>query len=162
VDLYSARISPSARIAEDVEYHVLLERIAEYTLRAAFAHAIDEHDWEQEELRRRGLRAVELFHNARAVWLDRIEFERLQADARSGGAPAFETSNELDAGLLERIDRDLQARWRRAGYTVDSLACEMRKLFAQLEADAIDRSREARDHLLTDVLQAGSDGPKGP
>jgi hypothetical protein len=157
VDLYSARISPTARIAEDVDYENLLERIAEYTLRAAFAHAIDEHDWEQEELRRKGLGAIELFHNARAVWFDGIEFERLAAEARALKCPSFETGNELDPALCERIDGDLQARWRRAGYPVTSLAADMRQLFAELEADAMDRSREARASLLSDVLRAGNE-----
>jgi hypothetical protein len=153
VDLFSARISPSACIAERVDYDTLLEHIVEYTLRAAFAHAVDQHDWEQEELRRKGLRALELFHNDRAVWQDRVAFEQSLAEVTlTGDYPRFEGANELDPELSERIDRDLQERWRLAGYLVPSLALDMKKLFCELEADAADCAREAREALMSNLL----------
>jgi len=154
VDLYSARISPSARIADDVDYETLLERLVEFALRAAFARAADEHSWEQEELRRNGLGAVELFHDRRAVWQDRESFEQSATEGCGArGHAAFEETNELDPGLLERLDRDLQERWRARGYHVAGLARDMKQLFAELEADATDRSREAREELLADLLR---------
>jgi hypothetical protein len=153
VDLFSARISPSACIAQSVDYDALLEQIAEYTLHAAFAHAVDQHDWDQEELRRKGLRALELFHNGRAVWRDRVAFEESKAEAiRAGDLRRFEGANELDPELAERIDRDLLERWRLAGYLVPSLALDMKKLFAELEADAADCAREAREELMSNLL----------
>jgi hypothetical protein len=159
VDLYSARVSPSACIAEDVDYETLLERIAEYTLRAAFARAADQHDCDQENLRLNGLRAIELFHGGRAVWQDRVAFEQLLADAAAtGGQGSFERANELDAALVARIDRDLQERWRVGGYLVPSLALDMKRLFSELEADALDSARTAQARLLTDLLRSA--GPR--
>ena len=153
MDLFSARISPSACIAESVDYDTLLEQIAEYTLRAAFAHAVDQHDWNQEELRRKGLRALELFHNGRAVWRDRVAFEASQAEAdRTGDLRRFYAANELDQELAERVDQDLQELWRRAGYLVPSLALDMKKLFGELEADAADCANEAREELMSKLL----------
>lgn len=153
MDLYSARIWPSARIVADVEYEVLIERIAEFTLRGAFSRITDEQNWEHEELRLKGLAALELFHNARAVWTDPIGFEEALAEAYDG---TFHEANELDVDLLERIDRDLQSRWRRAGYPVLTLATDMKKLFARLETAAGDCSRNARERLLDELLQAAA------
>jgi hypothetical protein len=162
VDLFSARISPSACIAESVDYDTLLEEIAEYTLRAAFAHAVDQHDWNQEELRRKGLRALELFHNGRAVWRDRVAFQESLAEVtRSEDLARFDAANELDPELAERIDRDLMERWRMAGYSVPSLALDMKKLFAELEADAADCAREAREELMSNLL-SGRAVHRGP
>jgi hypothetical protein len=153
VDLFSARISPSVCIADGVDYDTLLERIAEYTMRAAFAHAVDQHDWDHEELRRKGLRALELFHNGRAVWLDPVGFEESVAEVtRTGDLARFDAANELDPELAEHIDRDLQERWRLAGYLVPSLALDMKRLFSELEADAADCARGAREGLLADLL----------
>jgi hypothetical protein len=153
VDLFSARISQSVCIAESVDYDTMLERIAEYTLRAAFAHGADQHDWDQEELRRKGLRALELFHNDRAVWRDPVAYEQsLAEDTLTGDYPRFERANELDPELTERIDRDLTERWRLAGYLVPSLALDMKKLFSELEADAADCAREAREVLMSNLL----------
>jgi hypothetical protein len=153
VDLFSARISPSACIAESVDYDTLLAQIAEYTLRAAFAHSVDQHDWEQEELRRKGLRALELFHNGRAVWRDEVAFEESLAEVtRSGDLARFDGANELNPELVDCIDRDLLERWRLAGYLVPSLALDMKRLFAELEADAADCARDAREELMTDLL----------
>jgi hypothetical protein len=151
VDRYSARISPSACIAEDVEYENLLDRLAEYALRAAFARAADENDWEQDELRRKGLGAVELYHNGRAVWQDPVSFQQCRSEDAGAGA-RFDLGNELDPGLLERLDADLRKRWRACGYMVSSVASNMKKLFDQLQDDAAERSREAREELLAELL----------
>jgi hypothetical protein len=159
VSVYSARVSPSACIAKDVDYDTLLECIAEYTLRAAFARAADQHDCDQESLRLGGLGAIELFHDGRAVWQDRVEFERLLNDAAGDDELGrFERANELNPELLLRLDRDLLERWRVAGYLVPSLALDMKKLFGELEADALDSARAAQHGLLTELLRAG--GPR--
>jgi hypothetical protein len=159
VDLYSARVSRSASIAEDVDYVTLLQRIAEYTLRAAFARAADRHDCDQENLRLKGLRAIELFHDGRAIWQDRVAFEQLRADAAAGGGQsAFEQANELDLDFVPRIDRDLRERWRVGGYLVPSLALDMKKLFSELEADALDSASNAQSLLLSELLR--STGPR--
>jgi len=153
LDRYSARIPPSASIAEDVSYDALVESLRVYVLRAAFAHAADEHGWEQEELRRHGLRAVELFRNARAVWGDEAGFEGLRAEeARQGLSERFERQNELDPQLFHRLERDLRERFRLTGYLVEDLGEEMKVLFEEIEADARDRERDARDELLAELL----------
>jgi hypothetical protein len=161
VHLYSARISPSARIAEDVEYDTLIERMCEYTLRAAFARATDDYDWEQDELRRKGLRVVEFLHDGRAIWQDRAAFEQSLAEARTAAIPGFGERNELDPELPERVDRDLRERLRRAGYLVPSLALDMKRLFAELEADVIDCTLKARERLLNHLLRTSAQ-PENP
>ena len=151
MDRYSARISPSACIAEDVDYEDLLERLAAYALRAAFARVADENDWEQEELRRKGLGAVELYHNGRAVWLDPVSFGQCRSED-AGAGTRFDSRNELDPDLVERLDGDLRSRWRACGYSIPSVACDMKILFAQLGEDATECSREARKKLLEELL----------
>jgi hypothetical protein len=154
VDVYSARISPSATVAEGVSYDVLVDRIREYTLHAAFARVADRHDWEQEELRRNGLRALELFHDGSAVWHDAAAFDATRADeSRSGGLAAFDERNELDPELEIRLDRDLRERWRIAGYLVASLTGDMKRLFEELETDARDCAEGARAELLAELLR---------
>jgi hypothetical protein len=157
MDRYSAQISPSAHIAENVSYETLLERILEYTLRSALARANDRHDWEQDQLRCRGLRVIELFHNGRAVWQDRAAFEEFLSDeTRTGTIVQFERDNEVNVELLERVERDLRERWRCAGYMVSDLCSDMKKLFAELEADGADRERGATEAFVAEVLRAGA------
>ena len=163
VDVYSARISPSGRIAEGVSYETLVERVREFTVRAAFARVADQQTWEEDELRRKGLRALELFHNGRAIWHDRLCFEEALAQERSAGMGAsFEAANELDPDFCERLDRELRERWRRVGYLVPSLALDMKPLFTELEADAADTAREARDDLLAELLAPSASGENCP
>ncbi len=52
-------------VAEDATYDELLTRLMEITARAAVACCIDEPDWEHEQLRRRGLSALDIFRNGR-------------------------------------------------------------------------------------------------
>ncbi|MBV8723613.1 MAG: hypothetical protein JO277_15790, partial [Candidatus Eremiobacteraeota bacterium] len=77
---YTARIG-SGSIAEDLSYAKLLERTLEFVLRAAVAKAIDEFAWEQEELRRSGLRAIEFVRDGKAIWWDAEAFELEQKEA---------------------------------------------------------------------------------
>jgi len=152
---YSVRIGESHCIAEGVPYDALLDRIVEFTIRAAVARSADESEWEHEELRRKGLTALQLFRNRRAVWDDRAIFEAELAEARRENVgERFEAANELDPTLCADLDRDLRARWRRAGYEVPCLQHEMKVLFSELERDAADRATRAREGLLGDVLKA--------
>lgn len=152
---YSVRIGESHCIAEGISYDALLDRIVEFTIRAAVARSADESEWEHEELRRRGLSALQVFRDGRAVWDDRSTFEtELEAARSQRTGDSFEATNELDPALLAKLDHDLRARWRRAGYEVPSLRLDMKALFAELERDAGDRAAHARETLFGDVLNA--------
>ncbi|HKU82220.1 MAG TPA: hypothetical protein VJP76_08630 [Candidatus Tumulicola sp.] len=131
---YTAWIGQSACIAENVSYDNLLAKIDEFTVRAAISRTIDRHGWEQDELRRAGLTAFELFHNGKAVWRDPDSYEESLREARRERvAQRFTSSNELNPRLIERLDADLQLRWRMRGFLVSSLCSDMRPLFAELE-----------------------------
>lgn len=152
---YSVRIGESHCVADGIPYDALLDRIVEFTIRAAVARSTDESEWEHEELRRRGLSALQIFRNHRAVWDDRSTFEIELAEARRENiGERFESTNELDPALFTDLDRDLRGLWRRAGYEVPSMRNDMRALFAELERDAADRAAHAREGLLDDVLRA--------
>jgi hypothetical protein len=152
---YSVRIGESHCVAEGIPYDALLDRIVEFAIRAAVARSADESEWEHDELRRKGLSALQIFRNQRAVWDDATTFEsELSAARRQNAGRKFEATNELDPALLTNLDRDLRARWRRAGYEVPSLRYDMKPLFAELERDAADRAADARESLLGEVLKA--------
>jgi hypothetical protein len=150
--LYSARIGDSHSIAEGVPYDELLKCIMEFTVRSALARSIDESDWEHDELRRKGLVVLQIFHNGKAVWADTETFTAELAEARREHCERFERINELDPALYDRLDRDLRVHWRRAGYDVPSLLHDMKKLFIELERDASDHAAGAREALLHDLL----------
>jgi hypothetical protein len=152
--LYSARIGESLCIAENTSYDALLKSIVEFTVRAAVARSTDDNDWEHEELRRKGLCAVQIFRNGRAVWAEPDAFDAELTEARREQIePRFSKSNELDAKLYSHLDRDLQVRWRMAGYEVPSLLNDMKKLFGELERDATDRATGAREGLVNEILK---------
>jgi hypothetical protein len=150
--LYCARIGESRSLAEEVPYEELLQRITEFIIRAVLARSIDQSDWEHEELRRRGLATLQVFRNKKAVWTDRETFELERAEAQRKRDPRFERANELDAKLYDRLDRDLRAHWRRAGYKTPSLVHDMKTLFCELERDAAERAAAAREGLLAELL----------
>jgi hypothetical protein len=153
--LYSARIGDSVRVAEAIPYDALVRQLIEFTARAAVARSIDANDWEHEELRRKGLSAIQISRNGRAVWTDRKNFEEALVEAQREQIEArFNRTNELDTALYERLDTDLQAGWGRAGYKVGSLFNDMKSLFAELEGEATDRAACARQDLVDDVLRA--------
>jgi hypothetical protein len=153
-DRYSANIGESCCIAERAPYETLLSRIVEFSVRAAVAHSIDESEWEHEQLRRRGLAALQLYRNEKAVWDDSTAYDAELAEARRENIDErFQASNELNAELYKRIDADLQARWRRLGYSTPTLSHNMKRLFAELERDASDRAKQAREGLLDDILR---------
>jgi hypothetical protein len=154
LDRYSAQIGESCCIARRETYETFLTRIVEFCIRAAVARSVDEIEWEHEQLRRRGLRALQIFRNGRAVWSDRAEFDSELSEARREGIDErFEAANEFDADLYEKIDVDLCACWRRLGYATPPLAYDMKRLFDELGRDAADRAEHAREHLLEELLQ---------
>jgi hypothetical protein len=154
VKLYSARIGESVSIAASVPYKVLIPRIIEFTLRATLARAIDRADWEHEELRRRGLGAIALYRDDKAVWANRNSFEAELAEARREGIEdRFKSENEIDPALYNRLDRDLRAQWRSAGYKSPSLKEDMRTLFVELERDVSDHEASARDAFAGKIMK---------
>jgi CRISPR/Cas system-associated endoribonuclease Cas2 len=158
--LYSARIDESRFIADGVTYDVLLNRIVEFTIRAALARSVDEGDWEQDEVRRNGIAAIQIFRNGKAVWADSSAFELEMTEARREHIEdRFARSNEADPALYVRLDEDLRARWRAAGYQTPSLAHDMKTIFAELERDAAERAEVARESLVGELLRELSAGP---
>jgi hypothetical protein len=150
---YTARMEESVNIAEDVAYERLSTGILAFTVRAAIARSEDESEWEHEELRRRGLRGIQIFRNGKAIWTDRDIFEVELAEAtRSKCEGRFDEMNELDPTFLEELDGNLRQRWRLAGYEVPSLLESMKALFSQLESDVRDRIADARQALTDEIL----------
>jgi hypothetical protein len=150
---YSTRIGESYCLSEDVSYEVLLQRIMEFTVRAAVARSIDESEWEHEELRRKGLSALQIVRNGKAVWLDQETFEGELAEARREHIESgFKEANELDPSLYQELDNDLRARWRSAGYETPSLITDMKKLFAELQRDAAHRIAGAMEDLIREIM----------
>lgn len=156
---YSARIGESHCIADDVTYDMLLNRIMEFTIRAALARCVDECDWEHDELRRRGIGAVQLFRDGKAIWSDFAAFERELTEARREQIEErFLRSNDADPALYQRLDEDLRARWRSLGYHSPSLAKDMKKILTELERDALERAEVARESLVAELLKELSAG----
>lgn len=155
--LYSARAGESNVFAEGVEYETLINRIIEFTARAAVARSIDASDSEQDELRRSGLRALQIFKCGKAIWDDAKTFEDELAEARRERvASRFTRTNTADQHFYERLDRDLVSRWRHAGYQTSSLAFDMKKLFLELERDATACAEDAREALVGEILRGAS------
>jgi hypothetical protein len=159
MDRYTARFDGSVSnakeisIADGVSYNALLKGIVEFTLRAAMARVADRSTWEQEELRRKGLSAIDIARNGRAIWTDPALFEKeLQEARREGIEAAFIERNELDLEIHRKLDRDLRGWWRRAGYESGSLLKDMKRLFTELEADASERVAEAWDRFVGEIL----------
>lgn len=151
---YSVRIGEAHCIGVDMPYETLLVRIMEITLRAAVARSEDESEWEQEQVRRKGLCALAVFRNGRAIWDNPQTFADELAEAqREHIQQRFQAENELDPEFYERLDADLRARWRRVGYETPSLRDDMKVLFWELERDAAERAADARKRLLADFVK---------
>jgi hypothetical protein len=151
---YSARVSESNFFADRVGYDELVNRIIEFTIRAAVARSADASDWEHEELRRGGLGALQVFRDGKAIWTDATAFEGELTEARRERCECkFKRMNDLDPALYERMDRDLVDRWRRAGYQTPSLTSDMKRLFLELEREAADRAEDARANLVGEILR---------
>lgn len=151
--LYTARIGESHCLVTGVPYDVLVDRIMEFTVRAAVARSVEESRWEDEELRRKGLGAIQLIRDGRAIWADRASFEGELAEARVECVEdRFMVANECDPLLYERLDDDLCSRWEAAGYRTPSLRDNMKKLFTELQRDASDRAADARNGLVDEIM----------
>lgn len=154
-DRYSARVGPSIVVADDVPYAALLRRIVRFTLEAAVARSADEARWEQDELRKRGLTVLELTHGDKAVWRDATVYDTELVAARNAGAAAeFTSGNRLDQEILARLDRDLRRLWRQAGYDAPCLIHNMKRLFAELEADLGESASGARTAFMDEIVRA--------
>jgi hypothetical protein len=152
---YSAYIGTSVAIAEDVPYAILLRDIVRFTAEAAAARCADDARWEQEELRKKGLSALELYRDGKAVWEERRNFDSELAEARVTGCGAdFVAANQLDAALLAHLDRDLRKLWRQAGYDAHALIHNMKRLFSELEADIGASSARARRAFVDEIAKA--------
>ena len=151
---YTVRVGDSRCVAENVTYDELLVRIVELTVRGAVSRSVDESEWEDEELRRRGLAALQIFRDDKAVWADPRIFQAELEAARSKHLEGrFEKNNELDPALYDRIDRDLRTRWRLAGYDIPSLRNNMKKLFVQVAKDADSRASGVRAELIDELVR---------
>jgi hypothetical protein len=152
---YTARIGHGVSIAEDVPYDDLVNRVLEYVLRAAIAKAADQFTWEEEELRRNGLYGIEFAREAKALWWNRSEFQAERDEAlREGCNGRFLSSNELDAEFIATLDVDVRERLRRAGYSIPSLLTDMKELYQQIASEASDRTMQAREALVAEILTA--------
>ncbi len=149
---YWVRIGESYSLGEEIDYNALVARILEFTVRAALARSIDEADWEHDVLRRRGLMALQIVRNGRAIWADGTTFEEDLAEARRELDSRFEERNELDPTLYDALNRDLRERWRRLGYEIPCLLRDMKKLFRQLETDATERAARTREGFLNELM----------
>jgi hypothetical protein len=129
-------------------------------IRAALARYLDECDWEHDELRRNGIGALQIFRDGKALWADSLTFQRELAEAqREHVEDRFRRTNEADPALHRRLDDDLRARWRAAGYESPSLANDMKTIFCELERDAAEHAEVARESLVAELLRELSASP---
>lgn len=151
---YSVQVGETC-IGIGMTYEALLVRIMEFTMGAAIAKSADESDWEHEQLRRRGIGALQVFRDGRALWDQASIFDDELCEARrEEAAEQFQAQNELDPQFYMQLDRDLRTRWGRLGYRVDSLRSDMKALFSEIERDAAQRVADARKRLLFDFAGA--------
>lgn len=157
---YSAWIGEVRCIALDLPYEALLREVTAFVVRAAVARASDESDWEQEQLRRQGLGALQLSRDNKALWDDAQTFAEELAEARLAGVEArFQAQNELDPAFYERLDDDLRVRWRRLGYEAPSLRDDMKPLFLELQLDVADVTSRATERMLAGLLLRLQESP---
>lgn len=153
IQRFTARIGHGVSIAEDVSYDELVDRVLEFVVRAAIARANDHSTWEEEELRREGLKRIEFAGDGRALWWDRDAFEAENAEAkRESAQDLFASQNTFDGSFFHALDRDLRERLRQAGYATGELFADMKELYREIAADASDRSAQAREGLVAEIL----------
>jgi hypothetical protein len=150
---YTARIGLGATIAENVSYDDLILRVLEFMLRAAIARANDNIRWEDEELRREGLRRIEFACDGKALWWDRQTFSAERAEAcREGVGERFDAENACRSVFLKKLDADLRGRLAEAGYSSPCLITNMKALFSELAVDARQQATEAQELLVQSIL----------
>lgn len=152
---FTARIGHGVSIAEDVTYHELVDSVLEFAVRAAVARANDQSTWEEDELRRRGLMVIEFAKDGKALWWDRDAFDVEHDEAkRERAKELFCSRNEFDGTFLDTLDEDLRKRLRGVGYATASLLANMNELYREIAAEASDRSAQARESLIAEILNA--------
>lgn len=152
---YTAKIAGGVTIAENVTYDDLVTRILAFILRAAIALSIDNFEWEDEKLRREGLQGIDFFVGDRALWSDRESFDVEKEGAkRTGCQTQFLSKNDVDIDFLTTLDADLRERLARAGYAADPLITDMKKLYREISDDVKDRSAQAQQALVAEILQS--------
>lgn len=152
---YTAKIAGGVTIAENVTYDDLVTRVLDFVLHAAIALSIDSFEWEHEKLRREGLDAIDFFAGEKALWLERESFDVEKESAKRAGCQTrFLSKNEYDVDFFSQLDADLRERLARAGYASDPLITDMKKLFREISDDVKDRSAQAQQALLTEILQS--------
>lgn len=150
---YTARLAEGGSIAENVAYGELVTRVLQAIIEAALAKASDRFSWEQEQLRRNGLRAIEFARDGRALWSDREVFDAEEAGAARGRVRGrFAAENEMDGNFLKKLDYDLRQRLQRAGYATGPVTANMRKVFEQIACEAEERSARAQRQLLDEIV----------
>lgn len=152
---YTAKIAGGITIAENVTYDELANRVLDFILRAAIALSIDSFEWEHEKLRREGLEGIDFFAGERALWLERESFDVEKESAkRAGCLTRFLATNELDIDFFTKLDGDLRERLARAGYAAEPLITDMKKIFREISDDVKDRSAQAQQALVAEILQS--------
>lgn len=152
---YTAKIAGGITIAENVTYDELANRVLGFILQAAIALSIDSFEWEHEKLRREGLESIDFFAGEKALWLERDSFDVEKESAkRAGCLTRFLATNELYIDFFSSLDADLRERLARAGYSAEPLITDMKKLFREISDDVKDRSAQAQQALVTEILQS--------
>lgn len=152
IERYTARIGHGVSIAEDVTYDELVDRVLEFVVRAAISRANDDCCWEEDELRRQGLRAVEFLRDGRALWWDCNAFEaESRAAKRARSEKQFAVQNELGESFYRMLAEDLRERFRRVGYSASELFTDMKDIFREIAADASDRTIQAKESLVAEI-----------
>lgn len=152
---FTARIGRGASIAEDATYEELVDRVFEFVVRAAIAKANDRSTWEEEELRREGLKRIEFAKEGKALWWDLDAFDAEKTEAKRERCPElFLSQNEFDGSFFDTIDSDLRERLRNAGYATASLFGDMKEVYREIAADAIDRYAKANESLIAEILSS--------
>jgi hypothetical protein len=101
------------------------------------------------------LRQIAFTRDGKALWWDGTAFEAEQREARREHiVRRFAGANRLDLDFLGHLDRDLREKLRGAGYATPSLVTSMKELFRQVIADANDRSAQAVESLVAEILEA--------
>lgn len=150
---FTARIGHGVSIAEDVSYDELVDHVLEFVVRGAIAKANDRSTWEEEELRRQGLKGIEFAREGKALWWDLDAFSAELAEAkREGAGELFVSRNECAVRFFDALDFDLRERLRGAGYSTASLFADMNEIYREIAADASDRSSQANEGLIAEIL----------
>jgi hypothetical protein len=153
-DRYTIRVAGCV-VVQNALYALLLKNLVRFTVEAAVAHSADESSWDQDQLRRRGLDALEVARDGKALWSDGVSFNAELAQARQRReATEFTARNELDPEFCARLDGDLRRLLRQAGYDVPSLMHTMKPFFAEIDTDLRASASGARKAFIEEIVNA--------